>query len=52
MYFVTVQGRTVPEKFILRHCRVFASTKAELYRVSFIFAFEKWIQPVHLVFSS
>lgn len=37
MYFVTAQRHTVPNKFILRYCRAFASTKAELYRVSLHF---------------
>lgn len=32
MYFVTAQRHTAPNKSILRHCRAFASTKAELYR--------------------
>lgn len=35
---MTVQRRIVPNKSILRQCRAFASTKAELYKVSFNFA--------------
>lgn len=38
MYFMTAQRRIVPNKSILRLGRALASTKAELYKVSFDFA--------------
>lgn len=38
MYFMTAQRRIVSNKSILRLGRALASTKAELYKVSFDFA--------------